>query len=333
MALGVALAFGAGGHRMVFAMADLQSLPPKIQRVPVRHWDQPLHFIASGGRRGVVGDAQAQVLADMVRARGQRNVRMWWARRKRRCVAAAMVLDNPGRTGLVLFSPVAEPEVDPAALAEVIRSVSIASLDAGLSLVQAFVKPDQQDTVSVLGAGGYRLLAELVYMKLDLADHRPAPDRRQLQWRTHGEFDDAELAALIEATYAGSLDCPDLLGVRDMADVLASHRSSGIFRPDSWWIVHQDGEAAGCVLVNPTLDSAVWDVVYLGVLPEFRGRGLAAAMLGFAAHQVVREGASSLTLAVDSENKYALGAYEQVGFRETRRRLAYVTMGARRREA
>ena len=115
----------------------------------------------------------------------------------------------------MLFSPVAEPEVDPAVLAEVIRSVSIASFDAGLSLVQAFVKPDQQDTAAVLGAGGYRLLAELVYMRLDLADHRPAPHRLQLQWRTHGEFDDAELAALIEATYAGSLDCPGLFAWRE----------------------------------------------------------------------------------------------------------------------
>ena len=208
---------------MAPAMTDA---PLKIEPVPARGWDRSLHFLAGGGRRDLLSDAQAQALEELVRARGRDAVRLWWARRGRRCVAAAMVLDSPGRTGLLLFAPLGGPDVDRPAQGQLIRAVSAASLDAGLSFVQAFVKPDEQEEAAVLLSGGYALLAELIYMKLDLAGFRPGRREAGLRWRTYGQFGDAELGELIEATYRGSLDCPGLLGVREQADVLAGQATA-----------------------------------------------------------------------------------------------------------
>lgn len=48
---------------------------------------------------------------------------------------------------------------------------------------------------------------------------------------------------------------------------------------------------------------------------DYRGRGVAQALLGAAAHEARRRGCCKLTLEVLSNNRAALAAYERAGFR------------------
>ena len=258
-----------------------------------------------------------------IRSYPKENVWLWWARRWRRCVASALVLSTPGGTGMVFYSPADAPGVDAGALPELVRRITDDALAGGATFVQAMLEPTDRVNAPVARAAGFQVLAELVYLERDLTATPPAP-QGGLTWRRYGEFDDKQLIRVIAATYEGSLDCPDLCGVRAMEEVIAAHKNSGIFRPESWWIAENGGEAVGCILVNDVATGAKADVVYVGVAPPWRGRGFGREMIEHASAATAERGLHAIALAADARNAPATRIYEAAGFHETARRVAYV---------
>ncbi len=297
-----------------------------IELVPRRSRREAIRFVAGGYRRDTVTDVRADVLAGVVKSQGS-SCRLWWSRRGRKCLAAAMISENPGRTALLLQSPHDARGVDETALVELLRAACTASLEANIAFVQAMVDPENPAETDVLVRAGFEKLAELLFMRLDLSS-RVAPDSAAknpaLAWRNYGQFDEAELGRVIESTYVDSCDCPRLCSLRDIAEVIAGHKSGGLARPDAWWIVDVDGVAAGCILVNDYAQSLSGDVAYLGVVPASRGMGLSREMLRRSAEKARKRGLKSLTLAVDADNLFARRVYDSEGFEELHRRLAYV---------
>lgn len=292
---------------------------------------QAIRFVCGGAARSLDSARKAEVLIDLVRSRGPNDVRIFWARRDGAISAAAMVVANPGRAGMIFYSPPAAVGVDRSALSATIRLASLEGIKAGLSFVQALLESPSDDDVLILRDSGFQMLAELIYMSLDLQAHKEQlhmpPQENEYLWKTMLEVSQQQLAELLSRTYEKSLDCPALSGLRQMDDVIASHKSCGRFNPQYWWVPCLQGKPAGCILVNdyPQLDSA--DVVYLGVVPEFRGRSLARIMLRRAGRFAWQRGLASLTLAVDAANVYALKAYEAEGFVQKGRRVAYAMLG------
>lgn len=256
--------------------------------------------------------------------REDRPCLLWWARRAMRTAAVAMIAADRGGTGFLLHTPVGEVGSPREILVRLIAAMSRAALGGLVRIVQALPSPADAAEIEILHAAGFARLTDLVYMRLDLALARPFVDSPAVQWRAYGQFTDDELGALIARTYRGSLDCPELCGVRPIGDVVAGHKSSGAFRPEAWWIAQRDGEPAGCVLVNDSPATAEADVVYVGVAPEHRGTGLCGQMLRRAADQAVRRGAAALTLAVDVRNDPARKVYQHEGFCPTQCRAAFV---------
>jgi len=285
-----------------------------------------MRFLAGGSCRDAIAEVRAAALDRLARCYGEALRRLWWARRGRRCVASAMILESAGRTGMLLYSPVSARGVEADALASLAERIAQEALRGGLCLVQALLLPDAAEDVAMLQSAGFGQLAELIYMRLDLTEALAAGDDPQLTWRHYQQFDPAELAEAITATYEGSLDCPALCGVRRASEAIAGHKATGIFRPQTWWIVAMDGSPAGCVLLNDSKTDDVCELVYLGVARSFRGRGLGRAMVRRAASEARARGRTAMTLAVDSQNVYARRLYEAEGFRVTDRRLAYAML-------
>jgi len=256
--------------------------------------------------------------------REDRPCLLWWARRAMRTMAVAMIVADRGGTGFLLHTPLGVVGSPRETLVALIGALSRAALAGFVRIVQALPSPSDAAEIEILHAAGFARLTELVYMRLDLALARPFVDSPAVQWRAYGQFTDDELGALIARTYRGSLDCPELCGVRAVADVVAGHKTSGAFRPEAWWIAQRDGESAGCVLVNDSPATGEADVVYVGVAPEHRGTGLCGQMLRRAADQALQRGAAALTLAVDVRNEPARKVYQHEGFRPTQRRVAFV---------
>jgi len=285
---------------------------------------EALRFLVAGGRRDVAAAIRAEAFERMIeRCGGQYWFRL--ARRAARYEAAALVVATPGRVGMVFYPPLHEPGIDRAGVARVVRESADLALAAGVSFVQAMIDPGQEADVDMLAAAGFQPLAELVYLRKDLRSWPVGDADLPLSWRNARKFDEAELRDVIRATYEQSLDCPGLYGLRELPDVIAGHKATGIFHPRTWWIAEMDGRPAGCILVNASsVTPGAMEVVYMGVVASFRGRGVGRAMLRRAARWARRRRKEVLTVAVDSENVYAKRLYDGEGFYETDRRLARI---------
>lgn len=98
---------------------------------------------------------------------------------------------------------------------------------------------------------------------------------------------------------------------------------SHTFRPDHSRVVTRSGDDQIVAYVTTHEFEAYFDatgrreayVAKVGTLPEHRGRGIAAALLGHCLHAYAEAGYDEASLDVDSENPTgALGVYERAGF-------------------
>lgn len=297
---------------------------PVIERVSPGRLEAACRCLARRFDAGRPDAQRVRALRTLVVSRLPDEADFWWSHRGRRGLGSALVLHSPGRTGSLMWSPSAAEGIDAEELSAVISRVSQAALSRGLSLVQALPDVQAEQDMPVLEQAGYRRLAELQYMKLDLSSVPDDDYEEPLHIRQYAEYGEQELKQVIESTYVDSMDCPGLSGLRDIDDVLAGHRATGVFTPQRWWIVDVDGTPAGCILVNECLHGHA-EVVYLGVVPEFRGLSLGRRMVTGAARQLNSEGFQALTLAVDVANTFALRAYGQAGMVGTNRRYAYIS--------
>jgi mycothiol synthase len=136
--------------------------------------------------------------------------------------------------------------------------------------------------------------------------------------------DGAALAHALEATYADTLDCPELCGLRHTRDVITSHMATGEFDPKRWWIIRRNGIPEGCCLLNHCPANRAVELVYLGISPRLRGRRLAQRLLTHALTRIDAPDAREITCAVDTRNTPAVKLYHAMGFRNFGSRTRFV---------
>lgn len=145
-----------------------------------------------------------------------------------------------------------------------------------------------------------------------------------------GPHPTASFEQLVERTYVDSLDCPALAEFRTSAEILQSYRDADGFAADLWYRVEAIGDAGddpvviGCVIlarhrdpstrdpsrVNP---ACVIELVYMGIVPEHRGRQGGQSVMAMVTEVCQQEGAERLILAVDETNIPAILAYRHFG--------------------
>lgn len=237
---------------------------------------------------------------------------------------ACLAVPGAGRTAMFFTSPVASADEE-AELAAVIEAAA-GGLGA-VKLGQALLEPREGAAARAFTAAGFRRLTMLAYLRREL---RPAPAPGPQAWPEGIEVgpwragDDASMLRAMERSYIDTLDCPELCGLRETADVLASHKAAGAHDPRWWWLVRFRGEPSGAMLFNPSPEQDAVELVYLGLAPELRGMRLGRRLmaLGIAALQPRRE--RWITCAVDERNAPARALYLGIGFDEFAQRIALV---------
>jgi len=188
---------------------------------------------------------------------------------------------------------------------------------SGAWLAQCLLATESVADRAALSRNGFPHLADLHYLRCSLAEPLAplARDRFQTEIYRPPETTD-RFARVLERTYAGSLDCPALDGLRSGEQALRSHRAAGVFDPARWKIYRVAESDVGLLLLNAHTDQNVWEVVYMGIVPEARGQGYGRAMLLAGLHEAQAAGCDSVLLAVDGRNHFAINVYESLGFRE-----------------
>lgn len=248
---------------------------------------------------------------------------LWLAESAAAVHAAALLLECPGRTALLFVWPVDRPldESVSAALA----SAAVKEADPGrIRMVQLLLEVERSALSRGLAGAGFIPLAALDYMRrataaptqLELA---PGLSLRSYRPALHDLF-----ARTILASYEGTLDCPALLGMRHIEDIIAGHKATGRFVPELWLVVCEGDRGVGVMFINPVESAEACELVYLGLAMSHRGKGLGRALLQHGLGMAREYGSAQMMLAVDRQNQPALGLYRSLGFVTTTTRYAWI---------
>jgi ribosomal protein S18 acetylase RimI-like enzyme len=243
-----------------------------------------------------------------------------------RFIAAQLAQSLPGRAAIVWPPQFAD------AIESAQREISTRLFDrlatelatAGAHLAQALVPIGDKEVAERFAAGGFTHAADLLYLAANLDNLRDEPTTPPFAIESFNIGDERRLAALIDRTYTGTLDCPQLDGLRQTADVIAGYQAVGEFRPELWLIARDRAEDVGCLFMNLHPDVRHAEIVYVALIPEVRGRGWGAEFIKKSVELARRAGAERIVLAVDAANQPAIRIYERLGFFEFDRRAVWV---------
>lgn len=256
--------------------------------------------------------------------------RQWILVNEGRVISACTCIESPGRTAMLFLPESSQHPVTPAQSADMVRHVLAEETSRDISLSQSLLCPTDTTLRAGLSSVGFSEIAELIYMECPTATAAAraagmmeSPHIND-NWLTYSKDTHAAFAALILDTYRDSLDCPGLGGLRDIEDIIAGHQSAGLFVPHRWLICLHNGIPAGCILLGESPLRPSLEVVYMGVSPTARGRGLGRKLLRRVIELAQAEGFERLTLAVDARNAPAIAIYRGFGFETVNRRTAMI---------
>jgi ribosomal protein S18 acetylase RimI-like enzyme len=178
--------------------------------------------------------------------------------------------------------------------------------------------------VALLEATGYEILRDGLRWLLSSPSERADPG--PLTFRTITDVGEEAFVDAIAATFAGTADnelTRDIKerGLREAARGYLEDHKSLEHRPE-WFELGYDGdELAGVIMGarNPT--SAV--IAYVGVLPEQRGRGLAAPLVRRGTERLAAAGATEIRGDCDRGNVAMVKAFERAGYAQFARRRSF----------
>ena len=191
-------------------------------------------------------------------------------------------------------------------------------------MIQALLTPDLPREAEPLLAVGFRHVSDLLYLGSMAEEFPREKPCTALEFDPYSPALHDRLARLVEATYVDTLDCPAVNGVREIDDVLLGYRATGEFESRHWLIVRHGSLDIGCLIVANHPGQDTCELIYMGVLPEARGRGWGILMVRYAQWLASQSGQSRLVLAVDAANEPALRMYAFTGFRAWDKRSVFV---------
>ena len=232
------------------------------------------------------------------------------------------VLCQPGRVGLIF-----PPELDrpSAAVPGALIDAAVRRLEkAGAAFVQLTLPADDAKLAEPFLDHGFSLLTDAVVL-----ERPPSPRERGSQPDSlraipcHSQADSGCVAGMIARINDGTLDCPELDVLRSANDLLAAHRSHSEGGRARWWRYEDAGNDVGVVLGAVAEDADAIEILFFGVVPEHRGKGLGRKLLDRFLSDAGRDGQMARA-GMDCRNHFAHSVYAACGFRETGRLRVWV---------
>lgn len=136
-----------------------------------------------------------------------------------------------------------------------------------------------------------------------------------------------EMTNLVEATYQETLDFPQLLGDGPTDQILAGYQATGQFRPELWLRVLHQEQTAGVLLLTDNPEDNFVELVYMGLFPEYRRRGLSLPIVHHTLWTARQLGRLFVLVSVDHQNTPAMRSYQRCGFQRCDRKSLYIQRG------
>jgi len=256
------------------------------------------------------------------------------AHRHDRLIAAAWAQPQPGATAALWLPQADGVRLDMLATPLIAEAMRLADR-AGVELTQVLLEAEQADIMPDLLACGFRRLTSLDYLEWspdlsppaegasESSDASDSGDPPALELTPAASLDRNELERLVAQTYVDTLDCPELDGLRTIAEVLDGYEQTGDHDPALWYVLTLDTQAVGVLLLTQHNSSQQMELIYMGVCPPARGQRVGQAAIARAQRIAADKQMSRLVLAVDARNTPAKRVYANAGFMTWTRRVVY----------
>ena len=286
---------------------------------------QPALRMVLGANGRLADDGAAVDFMQFATHRGVDLKDLWVAERGGRVIWATLPITSPGHT-LLLLAPAGrprEPEGEDSA-GKLLDKTCEHLAARGMRLAQVLLDPPDTSGRQVYLDHSFQQVAELLYLQADVRRTSPAPALPDgCDWINYSDDAHDLFCSAIVKSYQDSLDCPGLNGLRHIEDVVAGHKSSGVdFDPSWWFVLRERGNPLAVLLLARAHVNNTAELVYLGLAPPARGRGLGDLVMRQAMHTLAINGVNALALAVDAQNAPALGLYYRHGFRKVGSKIA-----------
>ena len=240
-------------------------------------------------------------------------------------VTGALAVETPGRMALLFTPPGGGLKRYASTTTLILEAIRVEACNRDLVLLQALVDPADASQAALLAGAGYWRLATLLYCRRLVQAAPPTGGVRPgLEFVAYPQAGEGEFRMALAATYEGSLDCPGLAGLRSLDDIIDGHRATGSHDPNLWYVARNERNNLGVLLLSPVPGRSCVEVVYMGVAPAYRGRGVASACLAHARNVCRQRGFDELILAVDGANLPARALYDRWGFQIMAQRTAWI---------
>jgi ribosomal protein S18 acetylase RimI-like enzyme len=246
---------------------------------------------------GLADSEQAMEFCSLAHQRGINLGDLWIAEREGRLLWAVLPIVSPGRT-VLLLCPASRSKDE--IMGALIDAICARFAQRGTHLAQALLDPPDAAGQRLFASHGFRRMAELVYLQGNIPTGMVEPTLPPgFAWQHYAPHTHALFAQAIADSYRDSLDCPGLNGLRDIDDVIAGHKGSGEFDPRFWSVLTEHGAGRGVLLLSRLAKIDAAELVYLGLAPDARRRGLGQLLMNQALYVTTEQmQLSRLSLAV-----------------------------------
>jgi ribosomal protein S18 acetylase RimI-like enzyme len=186
---------------------------------------------------------------------------------------------------------------------------------------------NEEARIRLMERSGYELLRDGLRWRYSASAPADAPPAPSLAFRTLAEVGEDAFVEAIAATYQGTRDSWIAQNIEELGPVEAARddfreQQSMEYRPEWWELAYTaDGALAGVSMAARNPSVAV--VSYVGVVPEQRGRGLAAQLVRRGTERLLRSGADEIRGDCDRDNVAMVKAFLRAGYEEFARRRTY----------
>lgn len=275
------------------------------------------------GTGGRLDAAQLAEFAQVASAHRRDAGGMWIAVVDGKIQSAALPIISPGRTMLIIPPADVRTPARQAMAQQLISQICRQAAAEGVHLAQTLLEPGRGEVHALLTVCGFTKLAELLYLQAAIRRPiEPPPLPLGYHLATYDEGMHAQFSHVILASYLHSQDCPLLNGMRHSDDILAGHRATGEFDPSLWHLLTVHNTAAAVLLLSRIPRTRGMELIYLGLTPEARGRGIGDLLMRVALAAAHARQCEHLSLAVDAVNLPALRLYWRHGMQAVGRKLA-----------
>lgn len=176
------------------------------------------------------------------------------------------------------------------------------------------LSPQATEIEALLLAHGMQRLACLEHLTGSSHRRLAMNEARPLSLQPLCEFSQTEQLALLAAVGHDSLDSRPLRDVLSVEELLAGFYQQDTQAPQHWYVVDYHGVTVGVLLMAPRPALGGWELMLMGLTPNWRGKGLGRSLLNKALELAQQAGVQEIMLAVDNVNQPAKQLYLQAGF-------------------